>query len=192
MLTLPYTILLASNSPRRQELLAGLDIEFSTFVKKDIDESYPETLEAEKVAEFLANKKAEAYRQDLKEGVLIITADTVVIQDQEILGKPEGKDDATAMIKKLSGNSHQVITGVSITSKNKKHSFSAITDVTFAAMSNKEIDYYVEKYQPYDKAGAYGIQEWIGYIGVEKMNGSYFNVMGLPVQQLYQELKNFK
>jgi len=191
MLQLDYTILLASNSPRRQELLAGLDIDFSVFVKKGIDESYPQDMEASKVAEFLAKQKAKAYQKDLIEGVLIITADTLVIQDQHILGKPANKAEAIAMIKSLSGQSHQVITGVSLSTKEKQHSFSSRTEVTFASMSDEEIAYYVEKYQPYDKAGAYGIQEWIGYIAVEKIEGSYFNVMGLPVQQLYQELKNF-
>jgi len=191
MLQLDYTILLASNSPRRQELLAGLDIDFSVFVKKGIDESYPQDMEASKVAEFLAKQKAKAYQKDLIEGVLIITADTLVIQDQRILGKPANKAEAIAMIKSLSGQSHQVITGVSLSTKEKQHSFSSRTEVTFASMSDEEIAYYVEKYQPYDKAGAYGIQEWIGYIAVEKIEGSYFNVMGLPVQQLYQELKNF-
>ena len=191
MLQLDYTILLASNSPRRQELLAGLDIDFSVFVKKGIDESYPQDMEASKVAEFLAKQKAKAYQKDLIEGVLIITADTLVIQDQHILGKPANKAEAIAMIKSLSGQSHQVITGVSLSTKEKQHSFSSRTEVIFASMSDEEIAYYVEKYQPYDKAGAYGIQEWIGYIAVEKIEGSYFNVMGLPVQQLYQELKNF-
>lgn len=190
MLQLPYTILLASNSPRRQELLAGLDIKFSTFVKKNIDESFPEDMEAEKVAEFLANKKAAAYKQDIKDGILIITADTVVIQDHMILGKPADKNEAIAMIKTLSGNSHKVVTGVSISTKEKQHSFSSHTEVTFATMSDEEIEYYVDKYQPYDKAGAYGIQEWIGYIGVEKIEGNYFNVMGLPVHKLYDFLKH--
>lgn len=187
----PYAILLASNSPRRKELLAGLDIEFNTFVKKDIDESFPSDLNTKEVAAFLSKKKADAYQQDLKDGVLIITADTVVIQNDRILEKPEDKDQAFEMIKALSGKSHSVITGVSLTTMEKQHTFSSSTQVTFADLSNEEINYYIEKYKPYDKAGAYGIQEWIGYIGVQHIDGSYFNVMGLPVQQLYTELKKF-
>ena len=189
LLDFPYTILLASNSPRRQELLADLDIEFSTFVKKDIDESFPSDMDAQKVAAFLSKKKAEAYREDIKDGFLIITADTVVIQDDIILGKPENKEEAVAMIKALSGKKHKVITGVSLTTKAKQHTFSSTTEVTFASLSDEEINYYIDKYKPYDKAGAYGIQEWIGYIGVQHISGSYFNVMGLPVQQLYTTLK---
>ncbi|MDA3853110.1 MAG: Maf-like protein [Bacteroidales bacterium] len=189
LLDFPYTILLASNSPRRQELLADLDIEFSTFVKKDIDESFPSDMDAQEVASFLSKKKADAYRKDIKDGLLIITADTVVIQGGKILGKPEDKVEAYEMIKALSGKSHTVITGVSLTTKTKQNTFSANTEVTFATLTDQEINYYINKYKPYDKAGAYGIQEWIGYIGVQHISGSYFNVMGLPVQQLYTELK---
>lgn len=187
----PYKILLASNSPRRQELLSGLDIEYSTFVKKDIDESFSEEIAATDVASYLSKKKADAYQENIKEGVLIITADTIVIQGEQILGKPESKEEAFSMIKSLASKKHAVITGVSLTSKEKQHSFSSITEVEFSALSDEEINYYIDKYEPYDKAGAYGIQEWIGYIGVQHINGSYFNVMGLPVQQLYQELKSF-
>jgi len=185
----PYKILLASQSPRRKELLAGLDVAFTTFVKKGIDEDYPDDMPAHEVAAYLSQKKAEAYQQDISEGVLIITADTVVIQGNRILEKPKDKDEAKEMISHLSGHSHQVITGVTLTTKEKKHTFSSLTEVRFATLTEDEIDYYIEKYEPYDKAGAYGIQEWIGYIGVEHIEGSYFNVMGLPVQQLYTALK---
>lgn len=188
---LPYKIILASNSPRRQELLSGLDIDFSVFVKKNIDEDFPEELDATEVPAFLSLKKANAYLSDMKDNALIITADTVVIQNNKILGKPNTPAEAFQMIKGLSEKKHKVITGVTLTTKKHQHTFSSVTEVTFAALSNKEIDYYIEKYKPYDKAGAYGIQEWIGYIGVEHINGSYFNVMGLPVQQLYTALKNY-
>lgn len=187
----PYKILLASQSPRRKELLAGLDIDFDTFVKKNINEDYPLDLPAQEVASFLSKKKADAYQRDLENGVLIITADTIVIQGDVILEKPKDQKAAFAMLSTLSGQSHQVITGVTLTTKEKQHTFSSVTDVTFATLTEEEINYYIEKYQPYDKAGSYGIQEWIGYIGVEHISGSYFNVMGLPVQQLYSVLKAF-
>jgi septum formation protein len=187
----PYKIILASQSPRRQELLKGLDIHFDVFVKEDIDESYPSTLLASEVAEFLSQKKAKSYIDDLKKDELLITADTVVILNDKILEKPQNQDDALRMIKELSGKSHEVLKGVSLTSREKQTSFSSISEVVFSELSDEEVSYYVEKYRPYDKAGAYGIQEWIGYIGVEKIVGSYFNVMGLPVQQLYQMLKTF-
>lgn len=190
MLQLPYKIILASNSPRRQELLKGLAIDFTVFVKKDIDESYPETLAAHEVAAFLSKKKSEAYRTDMSNDVLLITADTVVIHENSILGKPNDKDEAVRMLQTLSGGSHQVITGVTLTTKTKQTTFSSITEVKFASLTEEEIKFYIEQYQPYDKAGSYGIQEWIGFIGVERINGSYFNVMGLPAQHLYQELKS--
>lgn len=185
----PYKILLASQSPRRKELLAGLDIEFNIFVKKGIDEDYPRGIPAQDVAAFLSQKKAKAYQQDIADGVLIITADTVVIQGKTILEKPQNKAEAQHMLAHLSGHTHQVITGVTLTTKNKHHTFSATTEVRFTTLTEDEIDYYIEKYKPFDKAGSYGIQEWIGYIGVEHIEGSYFNVMGLPVQQLYTALK---
>ena len=189
MLKIPYSIILASNSPRRQELLAGLDIDFNVFVKKDVDESYPDGMANEKIAEYLALKKANSYRNDIKDDVIVITADTVVINRAEILGKPSDKAEAIAMLKVLSGNTHIVITGVAITSNSKQYSFSSLTEVSFAPLSDEEIEYYVEKYKPYDKAGSYGIQEWIGYIGIESIRGSYFNVMGLPTRRLYDALK---
>lgn len=189
MLTIPYKIVLASQSPRRQELLKGLDLEFTSFVKEGIDEDYSDELESKEVAAFLSKKKADAYMEGLKDDVLLITADTVVIQGQQVLGKPENREEACEMIQLLSGNSHQVITGVSLSTSAKQITFSSVTDVTFATLSEDEISYYVDKYKPYDKAGSYGIQEWIGYIGIENINGSYFNVMGLPVQALYQTIK---
>lgn len=211
-----YKIILASNSPRRRELLAGLDIPFEVKVIKGIDESYPESLDAYQVAEFICKKKAEAYRSLFDEKIssarmnpsavgeeqelLVLTADTVVIaptadeqNDKEgkgvILGKPKDAEDARRMLFMLSGKTHHVVTGVCLTTKEKQHSFSVATEVSFKEFSREEIDYYIEHYKPFDKAGAYGIQEWIGYIGCTGLKGSYFNVMGLPVQRIYEELK---
>ena len=186
-----YRIVLASNSPRRHELLAGLGIDFEVKVMPDIDESYPDTINASEVAQFIAEKKAQAYLTMLHDDSLVITADTVVIVDNLILGKPKDEADAAEMLKAISGRSHHVVTGVCITTKDSQRSFSVTTEVTFAPLSPEEIEYYVRKYRPFDKAGAYGIQEWIGYIGVTSLSGSYFNVMGLPVQRIYSELKNF-
>jgi len=200
-----YKIILASNSPRRKELLAGLDVPFEVKVIKGIDESYPESLDAYQVAEFICKKKAEAYRSLFDETgreLLVLTADTVVIaptadeqNDQEgkgvILGKPKDADDARCMLLMLSGKTHHVVTGVCLTARDKQRSFSVATEVSFKEFSAEEIDYYIEHYKPFDKAGAYGIQEWIGYIGCTGLKGSYFNVMGLPVQRIYEELKKF-
>ena len=186
-----YRIVLASNSPRRHELLAGLGIDFEVKVMPDIDESYPDTINASEVAQFIAEKKAQAYLTMLHDDSLVITADTVVIVYNLILGKPKDEADAAEMLKAISGRSHHVVTGVCITTKDSRRSFSVTTEVTFAPLSPEEIEYYVRKYRPFDKAGAYGIQEWIGYIGVTSLSGSYFNVMGLPVQRIYSELKNF-
>lgn len=182
-------IILASNSPRRRELLAGLDLDFEVKVIKGIDESYPETLAPEKVAQYIAAKKADAYVPAIHEDDLVITADTVVIVDNDILGKPHDESEAKAMLRRISGRSHQVVTGVCLVTKDKRREFSVSTDVTFRSLSESEIDYYVSHYRPFDKAGAYGIQEWIGYVGVTGLNGSYFNVMGLPVQRIYSELQ---
>ena len=182
-------IILASNSPRRRELLAGLDLDFEVKVIKGIDESYPETLAPEKVAQYIAAKKADAYVPAIHEDDLVITADTVVIVDNDILGKPHDESEAKAMLRRISGRSHQVVTGVCLVTKDKRREFSVSTDVTFRSLSESEIDYYVSHYRPFDKAGAYGIQEWIGYVGVTGLNGSYFNVMGLPVQRIYAELE---
>ena len=185
-----YNIVLASNSPRRRELLAGLGLDFEVRVINGIDESYPASLPVDQVAQYIAEKKAAAYKPTLKPDELIITADTVVIVNNMIFGKPEGAIDAIAMLYSLSGHTHQVITGVSLFTAEKQRSFSVTTDVTFKQLSNEEIRYYVFNYCPYDKAGAYGIQEWIGYIGVTGLNGSYYNVMGLPVQRIYTELRD--
>ena len=221
-----YKIILASNSPRRKELLAGLDIPFEVKVIKGIDESYPETLDAYEVAEYISSKKAEAYRGLLDEDLsgkaseeqagkpsekasekqdeeavqtLILTADTVVIaptadeqNDQEgkgvILGKPKDEEDAVRMLRMLSGKTHHVVTGVCLTTRSQQRHFSVITEVTFKHLSDAEISYYISHYKPFDKAGAYGIQEWIGYVGCTGLKGSYFNVMGLPVQRIYEEI----
>lgn len=189
-------IILASNSPRRKELLGGLDLEFRTWVIPDIDESYPVTLPADETAEYLAIKKSEPYFtaphiEALNDDDVVLTADTVVILDGEVLGKPVDAEDARNMLRKLSGKIHYVITGVCLRTKQRSHHFSVKTDVTFANLTDEQIDYYVDKYKPLDKAGAYGIQEWIGYVGVTNLNGSYFNVMGLPVQRIYAELNYF-
>lgn len=207
-----YKIILASNSPRRKELLAGLDLPFEVKVIKGIDESYPASLDAYQVAEYISRKKAEAYRplldgtdassEDSADAqLLILTADTVVIapteneqNDQEgkgvILGKPRDAEDAHRMLRMLSGKTHHVVTGVCLTTSQAQRQFSVVTEVTFKPLSDEEIDYYIEHYKPFDKAGAYGIQEWIGYIGCTGLKGSYFNVMGLPVQRIYEELKS--
>lgn len=186
-----YKIILASGSPRRKELLGGLGIDFSVFCLPKIDESYPAELPAEEVAQFISEKKATAYRLIIHDDELYITADTVVVCDNCILGKPASENEAINMLHLLSGRQHRVITGVTVVSSDRKSSFSVSTDVSFATLTNEEIDYYVRLYHPFDKAGAYGIQEWIGYIGVESISGSYFNVMGLPIQRLYKELKNW-
>lgn len=185
-----YKIILASNSPRRKELLSGLNIPFKVFVKDGIDESYPESTPVDDVSLYLSRLKSSAYLQDIKEDELIITADTVVVVDDEILGKPKDKDDAFRMLRMISGRTHKVITGVSFTTTSKQRSFKVTTEVTFKELEDKEINYYISTFKPYDKAGSYGIQKWIGYIGVTSIKGSYFNVMGFPVQRVYEELKN--
>ena len=179
-------IILASNSPRRKELLGGLGVDFEVKELKGVDESYPDTLPAKDVAEYIATEKAAAYT--VQEDELLITADTVVIVGQDILGKPEDAADACRMLRELSGKTHQVVTGVCLTTSKEQRRFSVTTDVTFKQLSDAEIEHYVDKYKPFDKAGAYGIQEWIGYIGVTALNGSYYNVMGFPVQRVYEEL----
>ncbi len=186
-----YDIFLASGSPRRKELLAGLGIEFEVRCISGIDESYPADLPADDVAEYISQKKAAAYREQITDRQLIITADTVVVCDGLVLGKPADREDAVAMLRRLSGNVHHVVTGVTIVTAQCTASFAVATEVGFARLTDEEISFYVDNYRPFDKAGAYGIQEWIGFIGVESISGSYFNVMGLPVQRLYQELKNW-
>ena len=186
-----YHIILASNSPRRRELLGGLGIDYEVRVLSDIDESYPATLPVADIAEFIAAKKADAYRATMADNELIITADTVVICGNEVMGKPTDEDDACRMLRQLSGRVHHVTTGVCLTTSQQQRRFSVTTEVTFKQLSDEEISYYVTCYRPFDKAGAYGIQEWIGYIGCTGLNGSYYNVMGLPVQRIYQELLKF-
>lgn len=181
-------IILCSNSPRRKELLSGLGLDYGVRVVGDIDESYPHSMPAKNVAQYIAEKKADAYTAAEEE--IILTADTVVIVDNEILGKPKDGADAARMLRLISGRTHQVITGVCLKNRDKRISFSVSTDVTFKLLSEDEISYYIEHYRPFDKAGAYGIQEWIGFIGVTELNGSYFNVMGLPVQRIYDALVN--
>lgn len=184
-----YKVILASNSPRRKELLSGLGLEYEVKVMPGIDETYPDTLPTEDVPVYIAREKAEAYRKSIAEDELIITADTVVCIDGEVLGKPADAAEAHDMLRKLAGRTHLVITGVCLTTSQFQKSFASVTEVTFDKLTDDEISFYVEKYRPFDKAGAYGVQEWIGYVGVTGMNGSFYNVMGLPVQRLYQELK---
>lgn len=184
-------ILLASNSPRRKELLAGLDVKFDVVTLPDIDESYPEHLKGEEIALYIAKKKASAYKSLLNESQIILTADTIVCLDNEVFGKPADETGAKEMLRALSGKTHQVITGVTLANTDKEIAFTSVTDVTFDTLSDDEIDYYVTKFKPMDKAGSYGIQEWIGFVGVKGISGSYFNVMGLPVQRVYKELLNF-
>ena len=181
-------IILSSNSPRRKQLLEGLGVAFEVRVAKGVDESYPKTLPSTEVAEYIAREKAEAY--NVLEDELVITADTVVVVNDKILGKPHDAEAARSMLRELSGCTHSVVTGVCMKTKEKQYSFSVSTKVTFKRLSESEIDYYINHYKPFDKAGAYGIQEWIGYIGVTKIEGSYYNVMGFPVQRVYEELKN--
>ena len=186
-----YKVVLGSNSPRRRELLSGLDIDFEVRTILGIDESYPETLEAKDIPVYLAQKKAEAYLATMPDDELLITADTIVWTFNEILGKPKDREEAIAMLQQLSAREHEVITGVCLTTKEKSVSFASVSSVRFAKLEEEDIIYYVDKYRPFDKAGSYGIQEWIGYIAVESINGSFYNVMGLPVRLLYQELKQF-
>ncbi|MCC8096581.1 MAG: Maf-like protein [Tannerellaceae bacterium] len=186
-----YRIILGSASPRRKELLAGLGLSFDVKPMPDLDESYPSTLGVNEILLYIACQKAEAYIQTLADNELLITADTIVWLMGKVLGKPSGREEAIRMLQMLSAKTHEVITGVCITTKEKRQVFSVSSMVRFYHLSQEDILYYVDTYKPYDKAGAYGIQEWIGYIGVEAIEGSFFNVMGLPVQRLYQELKKF-
>lgn len=179
-------IVLSSNSPRRKELLAGLGVPFEIRVVPDIDESYPISLSVHEIAQYIAKKKAASY--EISDDEILITADTIVVVDDIILGKPGNDNEARQMLATLSGKTHQVITGVCLMSVEKQRAFSVTTEVTFKNLSQKEIDFYIQYYHPYDKAGSYGIQEWIGYIGVTSIKGSYFNVMGLPIQRIYEEL----
>lgn len=186
-----YQIILASNSPRRKELMSGLDISFEIKTLPDIEEFYPDTLQKEEIPLYLAKLKADAYRTLMQDNTLLITADTIVWLDGKVYGKPENETEAKYMLQQLSGRTHEVFTGVCLTTRQKQKSFFAVSKVGFAVLSEAEIDYYVSKYKPFDKAGAYGVQEWIGYAGVEHLEGSFYNVMGLPVRLLYKYLKEF-
>ena len=188
---LPYKIILASNSPRRRELLAGLGLDFTVKVISGIDESWPHSLKGEDIPLYISREKAAPYKSLIGPDELVITADTIVYVDGEVLGKPHDKADARRMLRLISGRWHEVITGVTLMTAARERSFAVTTRVRFCHLTDDEINRYVESGLPMDKAGAYGIQEWIGYVGVEAIEGSYFNVVGLPVQRLYRELINF-
>lgn len=183
-----YKVILASNSPRRKELLAGLGVNYEVRTLPDVDESYPETLKGADIPLYIAKEKADAYLGMMQPGELMITADTIVWLDDKVLGKPRDRKEALQMLRDMSGRTHEVFTGVCLTTTEWQRSFAAQTEVRFSRLSEEEITYYVDKYKPMDKAGAYGVQEWIGFIGVENISGSYYNIMGLPVQKLYREL----
>lgn len=183
-----YKVILASGSPRRRELMAGLGVNYEVRILPDVDESYPDTLQGEEIPLYIAKEKADAYIPMMQPDELIITADTIVWLDGKVLGKPRDREDALQMLRTMSGCTHKVFTGVCITTTDWQRSFTAQTEVRFATLSEDEIIYYVDNFKPMDKAGAYGVQEWIGFIGVENISGSYYNIMGLPVQKLYREL----
>lgn len=188
-----YRLVLASNSPRRQELLHDMGYAFDVVVKRGIDETFPKNMSVHDVPEFLAKKKAEAYTDVMSDGqTLLLTSDTVVILDGVILGKPSSADEARRMLKSLSGRVHDVVSGVALTTVDWQRSFSDLTKVRMRSFSDDIIDYYVENYKPFDKAGAYGIQEWIGLVGINSIEGSYHNVMGLPTQRLFDELRTIR
>ena len=186
-----YIFTLASASPRRRELLKGLDIEFTVEPGKDEKEAYSEGMPHTDIPEFLARHKSESFHRELEPREVLITADTLVFLDEKILGKPHSPEEARLMLRALSGRTHTVTTGMALRTRDRIHTFSDTTEVDFRALADPEIDYYINTYRPFDKAGAYGIQEWIGYTGITAIRGSYFNVMGLPVQRLYTELCNF-
>ena len=184
-----YHIILASNSPRRRELLSGLGVDYEVRTLPGVDESYPDTLSGEDIPVYISREKAAAYLPSIAPDELIITADTIVWLDGRVLGKPADEADACRMLRELSGRTHRVMTGVTLSTAAFQKSFAVTSEVEFAPLTEEEITYYVDHYRPLDKAGAYGVQEWIGFIGVRRLSGSYFNVMGLPIQRLYQELK---
>ena len=186
-----YHIILASGSPRRQDLLRELGLEFEVYLNEGLQESFPAGLDQYEIPVYLAEMKAGAYPEDIKEDTLLITADTIVWLNGKTADKPVDRQDALRILGELSGTRHEVVTGVCFRNGERLHSFYASTQVWFSELSNKEIQYYVDTFKPYDKAGAYGIQEWIGYVGIERIEGSYFNVMGLPVHKVYHELKEF-
>lgn len=187
----PYRLLLASQSPRRRELMSGCAIPYELAPRYACDECYPATLPAEEVPAYLSRLKSEAYPTPLEANDLLLTADTVVILDGEVLGKPADRADALRILGRLSGNRHTVVTGVTIRSVERTHTFSTRSDVWFRPLTDEEIIHYVDHYRPFDKAGAYGIQEWIGYAAIERIDGSFYNVMGLPIQRVYVELEQF-
>ena len=184
-------LILASASPRRRQLMADAGLEFTLAPKFECDESYPATWPAAEVASFLSALKSEAYPEPLAEGDILVTADTTVVVGERVLGKPADREEACEMLRAMSGRSHKVYTGVTLRSSEKMHTFAVQTEVYFRTMGEDEIAYYVDNYRPYDKAGAYGIQEWIGYVAIERIEGSFYNVMGLPIQRLYTELHSF-
>ncbi|ALU74857.1 septum formation inhibitor Maf [Tenacibaculum dicentrarchi] len=184
-----YTVILASKSPRRQQLIKDLNIPF-IIKTKEVEEIYPEDLKGTEIADFLAALKAEPFKDELTQTDLLITSDTIVWHNNKALGKPKDYNDAFKMLKNLSDNTHQVITSICISNKNFKKIFNDSTTVTFKKLSDDEVHYYIENFQPFDKAGAYGIQEWIGKVAITKIEGSYFNVMGFPIHKLYKELIN--
>ena len=186
-----YKLILASASPRRQQLMKDAGFTFEVWLK-NVEEKYPQELHWENVPEYLSKVKASAFREELKAEEVLITADTVVCIHDRILGKPADRKEAISMLQELSGNRHLVVTGVSVTTRTEQLSFSSRTDVFFKRLSNEEIEFYVDTYKPFDKAGAYGIQEWIGYIGIERIEGSFYNVMGLPIQKLYETLRKLQ
>ena len=186
-----YKLILASASPRRQQLMKDAGFTFEVRLK-NVEEKYPQELHWENVPEYLSKVKASAFREELKADEVLITADTVVCIHVRILGKPADRKEAISMLQELSGNRHLVVTGVSVTTRTEQLSFSSRTDVFFKRLSNEEIEFYVDTYKPFDKAGAYGIQEWIGYIGIERIEGSFYNVMGLPIQKLYETLRKLQ
>ncbi len=185
-----YRLILASRSPRRQQLLRELGLKFEVVIK-EYEEIYPESLSGEEIARFVAHEKAASFKDDISDNEIVIAADTIVWCNNKVLGKPLDHDDATRILKEISGNTHEVITGVSLRSQTKELTFSESAKVTFETLTEEEISYYIDEYKPYDKAGAYGIQEWIGIIACSHIDGSYFNVVGLPVQRLYKELQRF-
>jgi septum formation protein len=185
-----YRIILASRSPRRQQLLKELGLKFDIVIR-EFEEAFPEGLNGEEIARFVAHSKAVSFRNEIADNEIVITADTIVWCNNQVLGKPIDKQDAVRILNEISGNTHEVITGVSIFSKKKEVTFSVSTRVTFEVLSEEDINFYIDRYKPFDKAGAYGIQEWIGIVACSKIEGSYFNVVGLPVQRLYKELQEF-
>lgn len=185
------SVILSSASPRREQLVKGLDIDFVIELNGETEEVYDPSMDPALVPEFLSHFKSMNFGRALTESEILITADTMVLCNGEILGKPQDREDAFRILSKLSGNRHTVITGVTLRSISSQRTFSASTDVWFRELSQAEIEYYIDNYKPFDKAGSYGAQDWIGFIAIEKIEGSYFNVMGLPVQKLYRELEIF-